>query len=135
MTDVPSASLTARAIDFHMIKSNHFRVAHADGIYGGVTPHGNVHCTFYSERSAIPRRTRRTIRDDGSNSSEENVDTLGGVVRELEVDVVMSLTAATAFYFWLAPQIEQLRTSIGMSDDAWSEMKAALSATAQRPQP
>ena len=29
-------------VEFHYIKSNHFRVIHADGVYGGATPRGFI---------------------------------------------------------------------------------------------
>jgi hypothetical protein len=45
----------APEIAFEYIKSNLFRVIHADGAIGGVTPSGNLHLAFFSERPAIPR--------------------------------------------------------------------------------
>ena len=36
------------------IKSNLFRVVVADGAFGGLTPRGNIHIDFWSERRAIP---------------------------------------------------------------------------------
>ena len=43
-------------VAFDFIKSEYFRVIHADGALGGPTPQGLVHMAFYSERPPIPRR-------------------------------------------------------------------------------
>src|SRR3989442_6878794 len=42
-------------VTFHYIKSSQFRVVHADGIIGGVTPRGLIHIAVFSERPAIPQ--------------------------------------------------------------------------------
>lgn len=46
---------TAPQIRFNYIKSAQFRVIHADGAIGGVTPNGFIHMALFNERAAIPR--------------------------------------------------------------------------------
>ena len=97
-------------------KSAFFRVIHADGCFGGINPRGMVHCAFYSERNAIPRRTAIPI-VDGRAGPEEVVESRSGLVRELEVDVLMDLNTSVAFYIWLRDKMEHLRKQLGISDD------------------
>jgi|SRR5947209_9524 len=107
----------------HFQKSNFFRVIHSDGAYGGITARGNIHCTFFSERGAIPKRAQINVNPDGT-AAETVVETIGGVVRELEVDVVMELNTAVALIGWLEPKVEELRKAIGISDTDWAIMRA-----------
>lgn len=100
-------------VTYHYIKSNHFRVAHADGVWGGVTPHGTIHANFYSERGPIPSRIVHEIRD-GSIGPEviEEREVKSGPVREVEVGVVMDLATAKAFRDWLDEKIQGLQQAL-----------------------
>lgn len=60
-------------LNFHYIKSRHFRVIHADGAFGGVTAKGYIHFAFYNERGAIPRITEVNIKADGTTSKEKTL--------------------------------------------------------------
>lgn len=53
-------------VAFDYIKSNFFRVVHADGVTGGGTPNGSIHLAFFSERGPIPQREVRSINADGT---------------------------------------------------------------------
>ena len=96
-------------IEFHYIKSNHYRVVHADGAYGGVTARGYLHVSFFNERRPIPR-VITLIRDEGSDQAREEItDTRSGVVREVEVGVLLDEQAATELIEWLNGKLLELR--------------------------
>ena len=80
----------------HFIKSNHFRVIHASGIWFGADPQGNVHLTFYNERTTIPQKVVIKIDPSGQFAGEEESkrESKQGLVREIEADVVMTPTVA-----------------------------------------
>src|SRR5579864_8214012 len=42
------------SVCFHYVKSNYFRVIHADGMYGGLTPCGGIFFALYSDRQPLP---------------------------------------------------------------------------------
>lgn len=99
-------------IRFHYIKSNAFRVVHADGVVGGPTPNGNIHMSFFSERSAIPTMIEHsmstvdgTIAKIGDVTHKEGKD---GFVREVEVGVMMDLTMARVLHKWLGDHITKM---------------------------
>ena len=97
-------------VQFHYIKSNHFRVIHADGAFGGVTARGYVQVAFYSERRAIPR-VIGLVRDAETGSLEEKViDTREGWVREVEVDVLLDERTTEELVEWLQDKLNLLRT-------------------------
>ena len=74
-------------IAFDYIKSNFFRVIHADGAFGGLAPNGNIHMALFSERQAIPTKVVYSVEGTGigpeiSDKREERE----ALVREVEVD-------------------------------------------------
>ena len=100
------------SVNFHMLKSNYFRVVHADGAWGGITPRGLIAYSFYNERGAIPRQTQATLTStDGVSFAaagpEQVVDGRDGVVRELEVEVIMDFAAAQEFHKWLGEKLAE----------------------------
>ena len=107
---------TSISVEAHYIKSNYFRVIHVDGVYGGINGYGLLNCSFYSERGALPRKTlvSGTL---GSPLQETVLETKAGIVREIESEIVMSLTAAIGFHHWLGRQIEDARTAMNISDE------------------
>lgn len=100
-----------KKIKFHLIKSNLFRVVHADGAWGGLTPRGLLEVNFYSERTPIPREITLAINAEpphiGGELMEERV-TRDGILREVEVGVMMDLAAATSFRDWLDKHVKEM---------------------------
>ena len=95
-------------IKFDYIKSNLFRVIHADGAVGGISPKATIHFAFYSERSPIPKQTVFPVNEDGTLGQEIKDERVvrDAIVREVEVDVVMDLNTANSFLKWLEEKIK-----------------------------
>jgi hypothetical protein len=103
--EVPSRLL------FHWIKSGLFRVVHADGAYGGISPRGYLHFAIYNERAAIPRLSERdvTVTENGILAGPERiVESREGSVREIEVEVIMDHRTALEFFNWFKEKIQIL---------------------------
>lgn len=100
-----------RVIVFEYIKSELFRVIHADGAIGGITPQGNIHFALFSERAAIPRVLMHEANPDGSlgKALPDRSVVRPGLIREMDVDVVMSLATAEPFAAWLEERIAELK--------------------------
>ena len=96
------------SIDFHYIKSNSFRVVHADGVWGGPTPRGYLTMAFYSERHPIPQKLTHELKPEGTLGDPIVRETKQGVVREVEVEVVLDLEMAKGMFEWLKEKIEAL---------------------------
>jgi hypothetical protein len=95
-------------IQFHYIKGNHFRTIRTSGAIGSVTPAGHIHCALYNERPAIPRTTQHEVDADGQLVGEPIVvDGRSGLVRELEVDLILSLETAESLRDWLSDRIAE----------------------------
>jgi hypothetical protein len=102
---------TPSTIPFHYIKSVFFRVLHVDGALGGITPRGLLHIAFYNERQAIPQTVFHPISEEGRLGEEisDRRVTKGGIVREVEADVLMDERAAAELYKWLGERLADLK--------------------------
>lgn len=102
-----SAPTQKKKLRFNFIKSSSFRVVHADGAWGGITPHGNIQVAFFSERTPIPQQIVHELTETGLGPEikEERV-ARDGVVREVEVSVQMNLDIAKSVHDWLGKKIE-----------------------------
>lgn len=98
-------------IVFEYIKSEFFRVIHTDGAIGGITPQGNIHFALFSERSAIPRLLVHEANPDGTlgKALPDRAVVRPGIIREMDIDVVMSLSTAESFAAWLGDRIAELK--------------------------
>ena len=98
-----------KKIKFSFIKSSYYRVIHADGAHGGVTPRGTIFAAFYNERAPIPQRTVHAVKGDSLSTElrEERIEK-EGFVREVEVGIVMDVNTATALHKWLGDKIGEL---------------------------
>jgi hypothetical protein len=106
----PAEGAVPDKIRFDFVKSTQFRVIHADGAWGGLAPQGFVHMALYNERQAIPQQVVNKIDSATGNMGEEIIsERIGrnGLVREVEVDVIMSLETARALQTWLKEKIDQ----------------------------
>lgn len=99
------------SINFDYVKSSYFRVIRADGAIGAVTPSGHIHFSLYSERPAIPKQIVHKLNADGSLGGEISARrvTRGGIVREMDVDVFVSLEAAEGLCGWLQEKIKEVK--------------------------
>lgn len=101
-------------LTFHQIKSNHFRVIHGDGVFGGLTPNNTLAFTIFSERLPLPQQIVHPLapvegQDGVAKLGPEKPDlrvTREGVVRELEVCVMMDQRAVKALHEWLGQRMQ-----------------------------
>jgi len=97
-------------IKFHFVKSNNFRVIHVDGVFGGMTPRGQLSMGVFSERIPFPDFLVHEF--DESNGTFKEIARTGrdGVLREIEASLVMDIDVAEAFSVWLLRHIDEVRT-------------------------
>jgi len=105
----PSEEAVER-VRFDYIKGNLFRVIHADGVVGGVTPRLNIHMDVWSERLPIPKQVVHEVKPDGTLGEELKHErtTRDAIVREVEVGVVLDLALAKSIIQWLKEKVDQI---------------------------
>jgi hypothetical protein len=112
MVDTPIPGDAPQRIKFHYIKGQHFRVVHVDGLIGGVTPRGLIHMAVYSERPAIPQVTEHALSETGMLGDIASQEGKEGIVREIDVDLMITRTTAIEFRDWLTERINDMDTYI-----------------------
>jgi hypothetical protein len=112
-TTPDNAGSTQHAIQLpiHFIKSSHFRVIHASGVWYGGDAQQNLHLSFFNERSPIPRKVVLNLNDQGAVLGEDasKREIKEGYVREVEVDIILSIPSAVEFYKTLGENLKTLK--------------------------
>ncbi len=91
---------------FDYIKSNQFRVIHADGVHGGIVPNCRfIQMAFFSERAPIPKWEEFKL-DAGRLDAKIGAKKRNAVVREVEVELLMTVEAAKAVHTWIGEKIK-----------------------------
>ena len=106
-----SASNLNRQVQIHFVKSSFFRVVHASGAWFSGDAQQQLHLTFFNERAPIPKTIIVNLNERGEGIGEDEAkrDSKAGAIREMEVDVVMSLEALENFYSILGQNLKILK--------------------------
>jgi hypothetical protein len=101
-------------ITFFFEKTGSFQTSHADGVFGSVTPSGQVFLAFYVERSPIPKTMVCPISADGTIGEPSEFTGKQGIFREVQSAVVLSPNALND----LKTHIEKLQNILKDLKDA-----------------
>lgn len=102
-------------IRIHYIKSPGFRTIHVDGVYVGPTPSNKVAVSFFSERFPIPQETIHTVEEGFEIGGEVDRTSREGLVRELEVNMVMDAEIAERIALFIQQQVARVRDLRGQA--------------------
>ena len=107
---MPSLPLPS-SVKFHYAKSNYFRVVHAEGAIGGLTPSREIFVSLFNERAALPKVIEFALSPEGKLGRELNREGKDGIVREMEVGILMTASAAKNLADFLLSQVKLLEES------------------------
>ena len=115
-------------IRFHYLKSNFFRVIHVDGAHGGITPRGQIQMALFSDRHPIPQQTVQRVTEEGTLGDEIRQERVEreGIVREVEVEAIMTLDTGRTLVKWLEDKVhtlEKLRPKVESSAKATTKKR------------
>ena len=118
MTDEKSEA--PEEIRFDYIKGNHYRVVHADGVFGGITHRGLIWATIYSERGAIPVQVTYPVTPERKLGPElmKKRSVRDATIREVECSLMMDLNLARSLRGWLDEKIGTLESKMAESAQA-----------------
>lgn len=102
------SSLSPRQINIQMSEGDGFRVFTADGAWFSGDPFKRIHLNFYQDRFPLPKAIQVTLDAQGKPvGSPTNADSSKNVVqREVGIDIVMTMEAATNFHEFLGKNID-----------------------------
>jgi hypothetical protein len=103
-----STSPVGQKIKFHYLKGNLFRIVHVDGALGGLTPSLDLFIRLYHQRAPIPQVTVQKMNENGQLGDEimEERETKEGIIREVEIGLIMNVQTAKQLQKWLADKIQ-----------------------------
>ena len=103
---------------FEYARDPMFRSTHADGCIGGLTPNGQIHIAFFSERPVLPKRHVFRLNPDGSLGAEVPTEKAAAesITRDMQVDVLMTVQAAEGLKNWLDQYLTALKSRPGGAD-------------------
>lgn len=109
----PSMFKLLDEITFQYVKNSLCRVIHVDGVWGGITPQGNIHMSFFSEQATTPNTIKYEQSEQGILKELSREVAIGGnaFTREIDVQAVVSLSTARAIVVWLNTRIAILEQS------------------------
>ena len=98
-----------QTVELRYTRAPDFRTVHADGVYGGITPAGQLRMEFFVAVRKSQDIEVCEIKDNklGKPLSMEGAEP-GVILREKQVSVVMSFDAAKALLPWLKDKVEQI---------------------------
>jgi hypothetical protein len=111
--DKAAAEPAEKTIDIHYEKSNLFRVIPVEGAYGGLTPHGKILMSVYTERWPLPKVVTQEHDGSGRLGKEVNRISREGVYREVETALLMDIDTARAIKAWLEDKIDRIEKLSG----------------------
>lgn len=106
----PKAEQLPSQLTFKYIFDDGYNPTFANGVYGGVTPSGELVLNFYLERHALPDRVTHRLTPEGTLGEEmerKPDDHTESLVRFVNAGVVLSLDGARAVHSWLQEQIQR----------------------------
>lgn len=119
MSDSPveqgASSQPPTEVVFHYIKSHQFRVVRVDGAHGGVAPRADaIHMAIFSERFPIPLQVAHAIDQNGRIQQQTSKVDRGGIVREVEADLILTPDVAESLAKWLNEKAAEARRLQGV---------------------
>lgn len=86
------------------------RLRTAHGVWGGVTPHGEIELSFYDESECIPDCTEQEFGPDGAPGPELMPMGDGGrrINRHVHSRILLNGNTARAVLEWLEARVEEL---------------------------
>jgi hypothetical protein len=96
----------SKKITFKYVHPEGLRDLYVNGLWGGVTPRGEIYAHFYSERHPIPKKAIHEISEDGSLNPTVEIESGGDAVRLIQASICMDMQTAIAFRDWLTNQID-----------------------------
>ena len=93
-----------RKIQVKYVRSPGYKIVPAGGVFGGVTPHGQLLCNFFVEYQDYPEKSEITVGADGKTGVENIYSTENAYIREVQVAIVLSRDVARSIGQWLLHQ-------------------------------
>lgn len=100
-----------RQIKFKYVFPDNYNPVYCNGVFGGISTHGEIVMNFFLERMPIPNSITNLVNPDGTLGGFVSVEpeTLDDtVIRHISTGIVLNEDSAKAIYDWLGGYIQEL---------------------------
>ena len=93
-------------------KSSDYKTCYVDGVYGGLTPQGNINCSVFIEKLETPVEVTSKINENGTVGKELSripaitKDEEIVIIREIQGSFTMNLETAKVVRDWIEDKIK-----------------------------
>ncbi|HZX13164.1 MAG TPA: hypothetical protein VFF49_02040 [Thermodesulfobacteriota bacterium] len=103
-----------KEVEYKFEKADGYRVIHVNGVWGGVTPHGEIKIELFSESPTNPDLVIHEVTAEGQVGQEiERIPKLISnrltIVREIHIGAIISPDTAESIANWLLNTVKQAR--------------------------
>jgi hypothetical protein len=101
-----------KEVKFYFEYDKDYRVVASNGVWGGITPRGDLQLDFFVEKVGIPDSVEYVVTQDGKLEGEIRRDPPRQFVRRMQVGVLFSLEDAERLHTFLGKRINELKKMI-----------------------
>lgn len=99
-----------KKITFKYVIPENLRDCWSNGVWGGVTPRGEINMHFFNERAALPNSEAYEIDEDGKLKTPPEIDKGGDIVRMIQASITIDVTTAIKIKNWLDDRIKYIES-------------------------
>ena len=86
-----------------------YRTVYVNGVYGGITPRGDIHCSFFIEYNAIPEEEAFEVSEGKLGKKLDQPKEFTLLNRDLRVGLFLKADDAESIANWLLDKVRILR--------------------------
>ena len=104
-----SGSSPTKQLTFRYLKDPSYRLIPVNGVWGGITPRGEIHLELFHESQAAPEVVIRSVTQKGELGKEIDHQPPREISRTVLVGVMLTEESAESIANWLHARVRQLR--------------------------
>jgi hypothetical protein len=99
----------SQTVKFIYNKTANYRTYSVDGVYGGISPKGNLFIELFTEKLPTAETITYQLLDNGNIGKEIEKKQDVGIVREIEGGLYLDLKTATVIADWLNNKVNEFK--------------------------
>lgn len=104
-----SGTSRTKQLTFRYLKDPGYRLVPINGVWGGITPRGEIHMELFHESQAPPEVVVRSLTPKGGLGEEVDHQPPREISRTILVGVMLTEESAESMANWLHARVRQLR--------------------------
>ena len=103
--EIPDSEIDG-VLEFEYVKSKDYKIYHATGAWGGLSPRSEIYIDFFIEKAEPPEKSKLYVKDKEA-IKEEKIPKEDKLIRELQACFILRPDIAYAIGEWLIKKAEE----------------------------